>query len=117
MNLVRPLPNGQGTAALLGDIMAPYDDEGAFAGRIRVAVPRVGVGETARSGGCFEASDVFGPQTIHAHQYSGLGLVRCRPFVRWFWYGSIVSRVGVCLEAILRVQSTSRMPSITSEIV
>jgi two-component sensor histidine kinase len=25
--------------------MAPYDDQGAFTGRIRVAVPRMGVGE------------------------------------------------------------------------
>ena len=53
-DLVRPLPQGQGNAALLGDIitvlLAPYDDEGAFAGRIRVAVPRLGVGETAATG-------------------------------------------------------------------
>lgn len=50
-DLVRPLPGGQGKAALLGDVisilMSPYDDLGAFAGRIRVAVPRMGVGETA----------------------------------------------------------------------
>lgn len=48
-NLVRPLPNKQGKAALLGDLLAillaPYDDMGAFSGRIRVAVPRMGVGE------------------------------------------------------------------------
>lgn len=48
-DLVRPLPNGQGEAALLGDLLAillaPYDDMGAFKGRIRVAVERVGVGE------------------------------------------------------------------------
>lgn len=48
-DLVRPLPGEQGKTALLGDIfsvlLAPYDDEGAFAGRIRVAVPRMGVGE------------------------------------------------------------------------
>ncbi|TWF43324.1 sensor histidine kinase [Neorhizobium alkalisoli] len=47
--LVRPLPDGQGSAALLGDLftvlLAPYDDVGAFAGRIRVAVPRMGLGE------------------------------------------------------------------------
>ncbi|KQV83540.1 histidine kinase [Rhizobium sp. Root1220] len=53
-DLVRPLPSGQGAAALLGDIftvlLAPYDDEGAFAGRIRVAVPRLGVGENAATG-------------------------------------------------------------------
>jgi two-component sensor histidine kinase len=50
-DLVRPLPNGQGSAALLGDLfsvlLAPYDDLGAFAGRIRVAVPRMGIGEKA----------------------------------------------------------------------
>ena len=48
-DLVRPLPNGQGSAALLGDLLsvllAPYDDLGAFSGRIRVAVERMGVGE------------------------------------------------------------------------
>jgi two-component sensor histidine kinase len=53
-DLVRPLRDGQGNAALLGDLfavlLAPYDDSGAFAGRIRVAVPRVGVGETAATG-------------------------------------------------------------------
>lgn len=50
-DLVRPLPNGQGAAALLGDLLsvllAPYDDLGALSGRIRVAVERMGVGETA----------------------------------------------------------------------
>jgi two-component sensor histidine kinase len=50
-DLVRPLPGGQGKAALLGDVisilLSPYDDMGAFAGRIRVAVPRMGVGEVA----------------------------------------------------------------------
>lgn len=49
-DLVRPLPGGQGKTALLGDIftvlLAPYDDDGAFSGRIRVAVPRMGVGES-----------------------------------------------------------------------
>jgi two-component sensor histidine kinase len=50
-DLVRPLPTNQGTAALLGDLLsvllAPYDDLGAFSGRIRVAVERMGVGESA----------------------------------------------------------------------
>ncbi|UUR09374.1 sensor histidine kinase [Sphingomonas glaciei] len=49
-DLVRPLPGEQGKAALLGDLMAillsPYEDTGAFSGRIRVAVPRMGVGES-----------------------------------------------------------------------
>ncbi|MFN4088102.1 MAG: sensor histidine kinase [Alphaproteobacteria bacterium] len=48
-DLVRPLPGNEGKAALLGDLLsvllAPYDDQGAFAGRIRIAVPRMGVGE------------------------------------------------------------------------
>jgi two-component sensor histidine kinase len=50
-DLVRPLPGEQGKAALLGDLLAvllsPYEDTGAFSGRIRVAVPRMGVGEGA----------------------------------------------------------------------
>ena len=50
-DLVRPLPGGQGGAALLGDLLtvllAPYDDLGAFSGRIRVAVERMGIGEAA----------------------------------------------------------------------
>lgn len=50
-DLVRPLPGNQGSAALLGDVitvlLAPYDDMGAFSGRIRVAVERMGVGEAA----------------------------------------------------------------------
>ncbi|WP_264048909.1 sensor histidine kinase [Methylobacterium flocculans] len=50
-DLVRPLPGGEGKAALLGDLLAillaPYDDMGAFSGRIRVSVPRMGVGEAA----------------------------------------------------------------------
>ena len=49
-DLVRPLPGSEGKAALLGDLLsvllAPYDDPEAFAGRIRVAVPRTGIGET-----------------------------------------------------------------------
>jgi two-component sensor histidine kinase len=48
-DLVRPLPGNEGKAALLGDLftilLAPYDDNGAFDGRIRVAVPRMSVGE------------------------------------------------------------------------
>jgi two-component sensor histidine kinase len=48
-DLVRPLPRSQGKAALLGDVitvlLAPYDDLGAFSGRVRVAVPRMGIGQ------------------------------------------------------------------------
>jgi len=50
-DLVRPLPGTQGRAALMGDLvsilLAPYEDSGAFRGRIRVAVPRMGIGENA----------------------------------------------------------------------
>jgi two-component sensor histidine kinase len=50
-DLVRPLPGQGEKAALLGDLLtvllAPYDDMGAFSGRIRVSVPRMGVGELA----------------------------------------------------------------------
>lgn len=51
-DLVRPIA-GQTTqpSALLGDLLtvllAPYDDLGAFSGRIRVSVPRMIVGESA----------------------------------------------------------------------
>ena len=51
-DLVRPIP-GQTDApsALLADLLtvllAPYDDLGAFSGRIRVSVPRMSVGEAA----------------------------------------------------------------------
>jgi two-component sensor histidine kinase len=48
-DLVRPLPGNEGKAALLGDLLsvllAPYDSVGSFAGRMRVAVPRMGIGE------------------------------------------------------------------------
>ncbi|HET9429084.1 MAG TPA: HWE histidine kinase domain-containing protein [Allosphingosinicella sp.] len=48
-DLIRPIPGDQGRAALLGDLLAvllaPYDDRAAFSGRIRIAVPRMGVGE------------------------------------------------------------------------
>lgn len=50
-DLVRPLPGFGKTDALLGDLLsvllAPYDDLGAFSGRIRVSVPRMGVGEAS----------------------------------------------------------------------
>lgn len=50
-DLVRPVPGQTRDAALLGDLLSvlltPYDDLGAFSGRIRVAVPRMGIGEGA----------------------------------------------------------------------
>jgi two-component sensor histidine kinase len=48
-DLVRPMPGKVENGALLGDLLsvllAPYDDMGAFSGRIRVSVPRMAVGE------------------------------------------------------------------------
>ena len=48
-DLVRPIPGRPQVSALLGDLLtvllAPYDDLGAYSGRIRVAVPRMAVGE------------------------------------------------------------------------
>ena len=50
-DLVRPAPGANVKAALLGDLLtillAPYDEQGDFAGRIRVSVPRLAVGEAA----------------------------------------------------------------------
>ncbi|WP_269713615.1 sensor histidine kinase [Caulobacter sp. NIBR2454] len=50
-DLVRPVPGQTQNAALLGDlisvVLTPYDDMGAFSGRIRVSVPRVGISEAA----------------------------------------------------------------------
>lgn len=48
-DLVRPVQGAAESSALLGDLLsillAPYDDLGAFSGRIRVSVPRMSVGE------------------------------------------------------------------------
>jgi two-component sensor histidine kinase len=51
-DLARPVPGQtEAPSALLGDLLsvllAPYDDLGAFTGRVRVSVPRMSVGETA----------------------------------------------------------------------
>ncbi|TIM19748.1 MAG: histidine kinase [Mesorhizobium sp.] len=51
-DLVRPVPGQtEAASALLGDLLtvllAPYDDLGAFSGRIRVSVPRMSVGESS----------------------------------------------------------------------
>jgi two-component sensor histidine kinase len=53
-DLVRPLPGQTQSAALLGDLISvlltPYDDNGAFSGRIRVSVPRMAIGEAGATG-------------------------------------------------------------------
>jgi two-component sensor histidine kinase len=50
-DLVRPVPGQEKKEAFLGDLLmillAPYDDLGDFQGRVRVSVPKMGVGENA----------------------------------------------------------------------
>jgi two-component sensor histidine kinase len=50
-DLVRPTKGSKKQAALLGDLisilLAPYDNMGAFTGRVRVSVPRMAAGENA----------------------------------------------------------------------
>ena len=50
-DLVRPVPGRTLEVTLLGDLLSvlltPYDNLGAFSGRIRVAVPRMGIAESA----------------------------------------------------------------------
>lgn len=50
-DLVRPVPGQKVKAALLGDLftvlLAPYDEMGAFRGRVGISVPRMSVGESA----------------------------------------------------------------------
>jgi two-component sensor histidine kinase len=50
-DLIRPVPGQDKGGALLGDLLSlllvPYDDLGAFSGRIRVSVPRMRIGEGA----------------------------------------------------------------------
>jgi len=73
-DLVRPLPGGQGAATLLGDLLAvllaPYDDLGAFKGRIRIAVERMGVGEAAATA----LALVFHELATNSMKYGALGL-------------------------------------------
>lgn len=50
-DLVRPVPGQTQNAALLADLLSilltPYDDLGAFSAQVRVAAPRMGIGEGA----------------------------------------------------------------------
>ena len=50
-DLVRPVSGPSEDGALLGDLLSvlltPYDDLGAFSGRVRVSVPRMGIGRSA----------------------------------------------------------------------
>lgn len=73
-DLVRPIPGAQGHAALLGDLLsvllAPYEDMGAFKGRIRVAVPRMGIGEAAAT----SLSLVFHELATNSMKYGALSV-------------------------------------------
>lgn len=74
-DLVRPLPGKEGKAALLGDLLtvllAPYDDNGAFSGRIHVSVPRMGVGEV----GAHKLALVFHELATNSLKYGALSVV------------------------------------------
>ena len=73
-DLVRPIPGSQGHAALLGDLLSvllsPYEDLGAFKGRIRVSVPRMGVGEAAATA----LSLVFHELATNSLKYGALSM-------------------------------------------
>jgi two-component sensor histidine kinase len=73
-DLVRPIPGTQGHAALLGDLLSvllsPYEDLGAFKGRIRVAVPRMGVGEVAATA----LSLIFHELATNSMKYGALSI-------------------------------------------
>ncbi len=75
-DLVRPIPGNQGHAALLGDLLSvllsPYEDLGAFKGRIRVAVPRMGVGEAAATA----LSLIFHELATNSLKYGALSVDR-----------------------------------------
>lgn len=76
-DLVRPLPGQQGRAALLGDLfsilLAPYDDLGAFAGRVRVAVTRMGIGEHASTALALVIHELATNSVKHGALSSSLG--------------------------------------------
>ena len=76
-DLVRPLPGTQGDAALLGDVisvlLAPYDDCGAFSGRIRVAVPRMGIGERSANAFAMVMHELATNSAKHGALSSGEG--------------------------------------------
>lgn len=78
-DLVRPLPGHEGKAALLGDLLsvllAPYDDPGAFAGRIRVAVPRMGVGERTATTLALVIHEMATNSVKHGALSSGAGVL------------------------------------------
>ena len=73
-DLVRPLPGKEGKAALLGDLLtvllAPYDDQAAFSGRIHVSVPRMGVGEV----GAHKLALVFHELATNSLKYGALSV-------------------------------------------
>jgi two-component sensor histidine kinase len=86
-DLVHPLPGQSEREALLGDLiavlLAPYDDQGPTSGRIRVSVPKIGVGMTSAT----TLALVFHELATNALKYGALSAakgkldVSCAPHV------------------------------------
>lgn len=78
-DLVRPVPGEPNDGALLGDLLSvllnPYDDLGAFSGRIRVSVPRMGIGEGAATNLALVLHELATNSVKHGALSCGTGLL------------------------------------------
>jgi two-component sensor histidine kinase len=78
-DMVRPVPGQTRDAALLGDLLSvlltPYDDLGAFSGRIRVSVPRMGIGEGAATNLALVIHELATNSVKHGALSSAAGLL------------------------------------------
>lgn len=79
-DLVRPVPGQTERAgALLGDLISvlltPYDDLGAFSGRIRVSVPRMAIGEAAATNLALVLHELATNSVKHGALSAGTGLL------------------------------------------
>jgi two-component sensor histidine kinase len=78
-DLVRPVPGQTENAALLGDLISvlltPYDDLGAFSGRIRVSVPRMRIGESAATNLALVIHELATNSVKHGALSIGTGLL------------------------------------------
>jgi len=78
-DLVRPVPGHPNDGALLGDLLSvllnPYDDLGAFSGRIRVSVPRMAIGEAAATNLALVLHELATNSVKHGALSCGSGLL------------------------------------------